>query len=46
VSKALEAFYKLGFSSVKPEQQDVVARNIRDVSIILPTGFYKIACNE
>jgi len=45
VSKALdEAFNKLGFSTVKPEQHKAVARIIEDVFVVLPTGFGKSAC--
>lgn len=38
-------FEKLGFSSVKPEQFEVVAGILKqDVFAVLPTGFGKSAC--
>ncbi len=41
----LLAFGELGFSSVKPEQMNVVKGILRrDVFAILPTGFGKSAC--
>ena len=42
-----EAFEKLGFNSVKPEQQLAVAGIMKaDVFVILPTGFGKSACYQ
>ncbi len=44
-SSDLTCFGELGFSSVKPEQMNVVKGILRnDVFAILPTGFGKSAC--
>ena len=42
-----QVFQEMGWSSVKPEQKEVVEAILKtDVFVILPTGFGKSACYQ